>query len=148
MKAGTSATQSEPMQNSLVIVIAVVGILAGEALAGQPDQETYASTDVVTAQGPPPNKPTPSFVSVLIQNSQFSPNTITVAKGTPVTWTNMDSTPHTVTRPSEGGIQVAGPNSGLLNQGDTYTYTYNAVGFFDYHCSIHPSIHGTVEVRQ
>jgi plastocyanin len=136
------------MRNSLVIVITAVAILAGEAHACQPGQETYASTDVVTAQGPPPNKPTPSSVSVLIQNSQFSPDTITVAKGTTVTWTNMDSTPHTVTRPSEGGIQVAGPNSGVLNQGDTYRYTYNAVGFFDYHCRIHPSMLGSVEVKQ
>ena len=135
------------MPNSLV-VIAVVVLVAGEALAGQPDQRIYLANGVVPTPVPAPLAPQPSSVSVLIQDAQFSPGTITIVKGTAVKWTNMDSTQHTVSRPSEGGIQVAGPNSGPLNQGDAYTYTYNAVGFFDYHCAVHPSMHGTVEVTQ
>ena len=87
-------------------------------------------------------------VSVTIQNFKVNPpESITVKRGTTVTWTNSDSTQHTVTRPLEGGGQAVGPDSGVLNPGDTYSYTYNALGFFDYRCSIHSSMQGVVEVR-
>ena len=60
----------------------------------------------------------------------------------------VDWTPrHTrVSRPLEGGAQVAGPDSPVLNTGETYSYTYDAVGIFDYHCRIHPTVKGSVTV--
>jgi len=58
----------------------------------------------------------------------------------------MDSAQHTVTRPLEGGVQIAGPDSAVLDRGDTYSYTYDAAGFYPYHCRIHPSLKGMVQV--
>jgi plastocyanin len=137
------------MPNFVLIMIAVLVILAGEAFASQPNQRTDAATGVVASPAvPSPPTPTPSSVSVMIKDSQFSPNSITIAKGTTITWTNSDSVQHTITRPLEGGGQAVGPDSGVLNPGDSYSYTYNAVGFFPYHCSIHPALQGMVEVTR
>jgi plastocyanin len=74
----------------------------------------------------------------------FSPNSITVKKGTTVTWTNNDSTTHTV-QETDG---KSGPKSDNIAPGGTYTFTFVAAGSFAYHCSIHPSMTGTVTVTE
>jgi len=79
---------------------------------------------------------------VSISNFSFDPGTITVNKGMAVVWTNNDSVGHTVT-----ADQGTGPASSLLNPGETYAYTFNEPGTFSYHCSIHPSMKGTVTVN-
>ncbi len=80
--------------------------------------------------------------SVSIDNFAFSPASVTVKKGTAVTWTNEDSVAHTVTE-TDG---QSGPNSGSLATGKTYSFTYNTAGTFKYHCAIHPEMTGTVTV--
>lgn len=81
---------------------------------------------------------------VMIANFAFAPSNITVKKGTTVTWTNNDSMVHDVTE-TDG---QDGPHSGNLANGQTYTFTYNTVGTFKYHCSIHPSMTGSVTVNE
>lgn len=70
----------------------------------------------------------------------FVPATITVKRGTTVTWTNRDLSPHTVTGNGWG--------SGTLQPDQTYTYTFNSTGSFDYKCTIHTAMNGTVNVVQ
>lgn len=86
-------------------------------------------------QNIPPN-------TVIIQNFAFSPNNLTVKTGTTVTWTNNDSTTHTITS-DNGAFQ----SSGNLNQGAKYTFTFTKAGTYPYHCSIHPNMKGTVVVQ-
>lgn len=85
---------------------------------------------------------TGSTTSVTISGRAFSPATMTVAKGTTVTWTNQDSLPHTVT--GDNG----GPSSGQLSQGQTYPFTFDTAGTFDYHCANHSDMLGKVIVTQ
>jgi plastocyanin len=80
--------------------------------------------------------------SVLIQNFAFAATTLTVKKGTVVTWTNNDTAPHTVT--GDNG----GPSSGNLSKGQSYSYTFDTVGVFPYHCTIHSNMKGTVIVTE
>ncbi|MDB4978100.1 MAG: plastocyanin [Candidatus Peribacteria bacterium] len=80
-------------------------------------------------------------MSVSIQNFSFQPQTITVRRGSTLTWTNQDSASHTVTRDASDG-----PMSPTLSSGQSYSYTFNSTGTFTYHCSIHPDMHGTVVV--
>jgi plastocyanin len=87
--------------------------------------------------------PTATGSSVEIKSFQFNPSALTIKKGTVVTWTNHDSAPHTVTVD-----QGSGPTSSSLASGATYMYTFNTAGTFNYHCGIHPSMHGTVTVTQ
>jgi plastocyanin len=79
--------------------------------------------------------------SVTIDNDAYSPSTLTVKKGTTVTWTNNDSDQHTVT--SDAGSFL---NSGLINPGSNYQYTATTVGTFLYHCEVHSNMHGTLVV--
>lgn len=80
--------------------------------------------------------------SVTIANFAFSPATLTVKKGTTVTWTNQDSAPHNV-RGTNGG-----PSSETLAKGQSYSFTFTTAGTFPYICSIHPNMKATVIVTE
>lgn len=79
---------------------------------------------------------------VLIFNSSFFPSTITVKKGTEITWINGDSMPHTVTS-KNGGF-----DSGTISKGDKFTHTFDSVGTYDYVCNFHPSMKANVVVTE
>lgn len=78
--------------------------------------------------------------AVDIDGFAFIPATLTVKAGTTVTWTNKDEDPHTVV--SDGGAF----RSQALGSGGTYSFAFPAAGTFDYVCSIHPFMHGSVVV--
>jgi plastocyanin len=78
--------------------------------------------------------------TVSIQDFFFSPANVTVEPGTTVTWVNEGNVPHTVT--SDDGQF----NSGVLMPGDSYTVVFKGRGTITYHCSIHPSMMGSVTV--
>jgi len=90
------------------------------------------------------NSNQPAAGKVSIQNMLFTPSQITIAKGGTVTWTNNDSTTHTVV---DDLSNVGGPNSGDIAPGQSYSFTFNKTGSFQYHCSIHPSMRGTIVVK-
>jgi plastocyanin len=79
---------------------------------------------------------------VTIDNFAFSPGTLTVKAGSTVTWTNRDEEPHTVAA-TDGSFHSPG-----MGTGATFTHTFATAGTFNYVCSIHPSMHGTVVVTQ
>jgi plastocyanin len=80
-------------------------------------------------------------VNVTIQNFAFSPQTITVAPGTTVIWTNKDNVDHTVT--SDTG---AWPDSGSLATNQTFSHTFAKAGTYAYHCALHSSMTARVIV--
>lgn len=76
--------------------------------------------------------------NVTIAGSQFSPGrTITIA-GDTVRWENRDFTPHNVTHDLF--------SSGSLSRLETFEHDFHAAGVFDYHCTIHFGMRGSVEV--
>ena len=103
---------------------------------------TRTPTPSATATPIPTATPTPAVrqVSATIQNVAFSPNPLTVAQGTTVTWTNLDGVAHTVT--ADDGSW----GSGTLGQGATYSQVFTSPGTYTYHCAIHPFMKGTVMV--
>lgn len=78
---------------------------------------------------------------VAIENFAYTPATITVKKGTTVTWTNQDETKHDVN--ADGGTF----KSELLAKGESFSFTFDEVGTFKYHCTPHPNMLGTVIVE-
>jgi plastocyanin len=94
-----------------------------------------------TAPAAPEAPAAPNAVN--ISNFAFAPVSLTVPVGTTVTWTNKDEEPHTVV--SNDGSTFHSPG---LGTDQTYSYTFAKPGTFDYTCSIHPFMHGTVEVTK
>ncbi|MEZ4505151.1 MAG: cupredoxin family copper-binding protein [Thermomicrobiales bacterium] len=80
--------------------------------------------------------------AVDIKGFQFNPATTEVKVGDTVTWTNNDSTPHTATqKPSGSGFQ-----SGTLQPGDSFSYTFETAGTYDYYCEFHSGMTGQIIV--
>jgi plastocyanin len=79
------------------------------------------------------------------QGLNFVPASVTVAKGGSVVWKNNDNVPHTVTSTSvpTGASRF---DSGNMNANATYTVTFTVDGTYNYVCSYHPWMHGTVVV--
>jgi plastocyanin len=80
-----------------------------------------------------------SGTAVAIANFAFNPASASVAANGFVTWTNSDSTTHTVTFDN-------GPDCGSVSAGATTTAQFTVAGSYSYHCKIHPSMKGTIVV--
>lgn len=107
---------------AVLFVASIVGLLRGDAASDESGGSNAAS-------------------AVDIIDFTFEPAEFTAAVGETVMWTNRDSATHTVT--SEG----AGPmDSGDVDEGGMYQVTFDQAGTYDYICTIHPFMHGTVEV--
>ena len=78
---------------------------------------------------------------VTIDNFSFRPQTLTVAVGTIVTWTNADDIPHTVV--SDDGVF----KSKARDTDEQFSYTFDKAGTYPYHCSLHPKMTGQVVVH-
>lgn len=85
----------------------------------------------------------PAANTVSIAGMAFAPTSLTVKVGTKVTWTNNDGYAHTVT--SNDGTSF---DSGNLASGASFSYTPTKTGTFDYHCTIHSGMAGTLIVTQ
>jgi len=67
--------------------------------------------------------------------------------GTTVTWLNEDSVPHTIQSQDEYGKVIALFNSAPLNTGDSFEFTFEEKGIYNYFCSFHPWRVGVVTVK-
>ncbi len=79
---------------------------------------------------------------VNIEEFAFTPTTLTVPVGSTVTWRNKDTAAHTATSDRPGGF-----DSGVLTQGQSFSFTFDTTGTFNYVCDIHPSIEGAIVVE-
>jgi plastocyanin len=83
----------------------------------------------------------PAAANVVIDSFSFGPGTVTVPRGTTVTWTNKDDDTHTVVSDSKLFKSPA------LDTDDTFTFTFGQAGTFKYYCTLHPYMQGTVIVQ-
>jgi plastocyanin len=81
-------------------------------------------------------------VSVKIDNFTFNPQRVTVKAGTTITWTNQDDIPHTVA----SGTKAF--RSKTLDTDDKFSFTFKTAGVYEYFCSLHPHMTGTIVVEE
>jgi len=113
-----------------VLLVTACGGGTGGAYGTTP---TTASTPTTSGGG--------GGAQVVMKNLAFDPATVTIKVGESVTWTNQDSTNHTVT--ADNGEF----NSDQLANGATFSFKFDKAGTYAYHCSIHPSMKATVVVE-
>ena len=76
--------------------------------------------------------------AVAIKSMTFDPADLTVAVGDTVTFTNMDSAPHT------GSAKDGSFETGKLSKGKSATVTIGAAGDHAYFCKIHTNMKGVI----
>lgn len=91
------------------------------------------------------NAPAPSgdavrSAEVEIEDFSYRPDPVTIEEGGKVIWKNRDSVPHTATA-ADGSF-----DTGTIEEDKLKSETFKEPGTYEYVCSIHPQMHGTVEV--
>lgn len=81
----------------------------------------------------PPNE-------VWMSANSFIPVTLTVSEGTTVRWVNNSTVIHNV-------VHDTGMFNELLNPGQAYSFTFENAGTYNYECTIHPGMIGTIVVE-
>ena len=81
-----------------------------------------------------------STTAVEIVDFSFRSDTLEIAAGTTVTWTNEDTVPHTATA-DDGSF-----DSGSLGKGDSFSHTFDEPGTYPYFCAFHTGMRGTIVV--
>jgi plastocyanin len=80
---------------------------------------------------------------VSMKDIKFNPGTVTIKAGGKVTWTNDDSVGHDVTADDfESG------SPGGIDGGSTFSHTFKKAGTYNYVCSVHPGMKGSVKVTK
>jgi plastocyanin len=87
------------------------------------------------------NAATAADTEVKIDNFTFVPQRVTVKPGTTVTWINEDDIPHAI---AATGKEF---RSKVLDTNDKYSFTFKTMGTFEYFCSLHPHMTGTIVVE-
>lgn len=129
--------------------------LAVAGCGGSDDSSSATSTETVTAQegeadsnaspAAAGNAPAPSGNAVRSEKVEivdyaYSPDPVTIEEGGKVTWRNEDSVAHTATA-EDGSF-----DTGTIDPGKLKSETFKQPGTYEYICSIHPTMHGTIEV--
>jgi plastocyanin len=130
-------------KNTIVIASAVIAaaIVATYFLSGNMNIGVEGSGN---GQEPAPI-PANSTVVKIVANAgsdSFNPNPVEVKVGETVTWVNDDSGRHTVT--SKDGVF----ESELMGKGQSFSYTFDKAGEYQYFCGPHPNMAGAVEVTE
>ncbi len=122
----------------LLLILLTVALSGCAFKTDQPLDTTMNQTGVINA-APLFTIREPSTVYVEIIGSAFNPSELNVVNGTTVKWKNLDSARHS--------INVDNFSSPLLNKRETWKYTFNKKGTFEYNCSVHPWMHGRIIVE-
>jgi plastocyanin len=133
---GSMAKHSPLVLCSFCIALLILACVA----AGCSSNQTPPALAATTA----PQASTMGGTSITIKNFAFDPTPLTVKTGTVVTWVNQDGAPHIVV--SDTGSPTAF-SSDSLSTGASYKFTFTQPGTYTYHCSIHPSMKGTIIVQ-
>lgn len=129
--AGGAPSTAQPSGNTTSGQGAVNQISTGGAGA------TITEVSIVSGAGLPTN------------GKAFEPAIVSSSVGSMVTWTNNDATPHTVT---SGVVVDNAPkpdgkfDSGIFNQGKSFSFVFDTAGEYDYYCLLHPFMTGKVIV--
>ena len=106
-----------------------------ESTTGESDQEGESTESEPAASGEAQKSE-----KVQIVEFTYEPNPVVVQAGGKVIWQNEDTAPHTATA-DDGSF-----DTGIIEKGKLGSATFKEPGTFTYICSIHPTMHGTVEV--
>ncbi len=87
-----------------------------------------------------------------LDNSCFEPYIVNISIGDTVTWTNNDDAIHVVVNRDANTAQLENSqngeffDSGFLKSNESFSYTFNQEGMFEYFCTLHPWMNGYVTV--
>jgi plastocyanin len=121
--------------------VSAAGVVTGVASGTATITVSVQTPDGVVTAAVPVTVGFSTFAEMKVEDFQFNPVAVDIAAGGQVRWTWAGSSSHNVTSTNSGPLRSPTQVSG------TYTFTFPAPGRFDFFCSIHPFMTGTVIVH-
>jgi plastocyanin len=118
-----------------VLALAILGCSSSTTTTAAPPSSAGSATTGASGGG------SGTATEVAMQSIAFSPQTVTIKAGGTVTWTNQDSVEHDVTA-ADGSFK-----SSTMSNGGTFSHTFAQAGTYEYSCTLHPGMTGTVIVQ-
>ena len=135
----------------VVLLVGCSGTQSQKPTVSSPSPLAPTPAPYVPSEGTPlapttgePEQAEPLQIEVAIEGSAFNPAVLNVPVGAIVVWYNNDSVTHTITARDNSF------DSGNLSPGepgDTFRYTFEQSGTFEYYCKIHPSMVGKIIIE-
>ena len=139
--------------NALWIIISVIIILVAAGIyyfavgshgSKQGTSDSAAMPDAAAQKFQELPRDSDGNVIVEIKDFIFNPAEVTIYPGQGVKWINKDTAVHQV----YGLVGASGEiRSQKLNEGSYYVYTFDKSGTYEYHCTFHPDMKGTIIVK-
>ncbi|MEA2332073.1 MAG: hypothetical protein QOH58_2211 [Thermoleophilaceae bacterium] len=133
------------MNRLLALLLACLALGLVASSCGGDDEESggggNAETTAETTEQPA-GEGGGASTEVSMEGIKFDPGEVTVKAGDTVTWVNDDTVGHDVT-----GDDFKSGDPGAMASGDTFDHTFDEAGTFDYVCSVHPGMDGSVKVQ-
>lgn len=118
---------------TLISKIRMAALICGIITLGL---SVFADDAAKTSAGGKSNK-------IEIKDFAFNPQKITVKSGEKITWINHDEEPHTVV-----SVGKKFQKSSALDTDQEYSMIAGAPGTYEYFCSVHPKMTGTIVVEK
>lgn len=147
----------------IVVIVAIGGLWYWYSSQSSPSSAQPGTTEQTTTSQPistatnTASAPAPAAATITYTDSGFSPSTLTVAKGTTVTFKNDSSSsfyPASDPHPLHNGYPTTGGCVGStfdacasIPSGSSWSFTFNIAGSWGYHNHLNPSQRGTVAVQ-
>ncbi len=126
----------------LLAALVVAGSIA--AACGTDSKNTTGRTPTALSSASSPAPGSAAGGTVSISDNQFSPASLTVAKGAKVTWNWSGQNPHSVVGTFDGQNVQSPTNTGS----GTFSFTFNTPGTYNYQCGVHgTAMPGTIIVQ-
>ena len=124
------------------ILMSAIACSGGNSSPTTPPSPTPSTTPSPT---PAPVGPSSSVTipvgAATLGRGAYTPDDLSVAVGTTVTWMNSDAVAHTSTSDTPGW------DSEIVAPGGQFSFAFPTAGTFSYHCAIHPGMIGTIVAR-
>jgi len=124
----------------LIALLAMPAVAAAQYPSGGGGGSSGGGIQIGGGGSPRSNNDQTAMSDVSIVDFAFQPMAIFVGVGETVEWTNTGNADHTV----DSDTKIF--ESGTIDPGETYSYTFDEPGIFPYHCDIHPHMRGMVVV--
>ncbi len=123
----------------VVIVAAIAGFYLYSGMGSGKSSSTSSASSTVTVSIPSGTGNNQALT--------FSPQSLNVAAGTTIKFVNNDIALHTVTFTSApSGVSLSSISDSSLAAGNSFTITLTTPGTYQYHCTIHTWMTGTITV--
>jgi plastocyanin len=124
----------------LIALLVMPAVAAAQYPSGGGGGSSGGGIQIAGGGSPRSNNDQTAMSDVSIVDFAFQPMAIFVGVGETVEWTNTGNADHTV----DSDTEIF--ESGTIDPGETYSYTFDDPGIFPYHCDIHPHMRGMVVV--